>query len=231
MSVTVRRIDEHSGAGPLGRHVEHDERSRDYPFEAVSAVPLKKVLWTRTGGPFDQGQLGSCTGNAIAGVLNTKPFHKTGKTLTETDAVSIYSAATVVDGVPGTYPPDDTGSSGLAVCKVAQSRGLISGYRHAFSLEQALQALMVGPVITGVSWYESFDTPDSKGLVTIGGSVRGGHEFEVRGYNPKTDLVCAENSWGKGWGVGALGGIFYFTSKTWAALLADQGDVTVPVPL
>ena len=37
-------------------------------------------------------------------------------------AVALYSDATKVDAYPGTYPPDDTGSSGLAIC-TTQSRG------------------------------------------------------------------------------------------------------------
>lgn len=214
---------------PLGRHVEFDSRSRDFPFEADEAVPLVKVLWNRYGNPFNQGNLGSCTGNAIAGVLNTAPFHSaSGKLKTEKDAVAIYSAATKIDSITGSYPPEDTGSSGLAVCKVAKSEGLIAGYKHAFSIAAALQALMKGPVITGLVWYSGFDTPDKNGLVEISGEIRGGHEFEIRGYDPETDLVTAENSWGTSWG--ELG-LFRFTSKTWAELLKQQGDCTVPVPL
>lgn len=225
----VTLLEETAGAGRLGRHVEHDPRSLDYPFEVDSTVPLVKVLWQRYGNPFNQGQLGSCTGNAITGVLNTAPFHAaSGKLHTEKDAVAIYEAATLIDNITGSYPPDDTGSSGLAVCKVAKSKGLIGGYKHALSIAAALQALMKGPVITGVAWYEGFDTPDSTGLVRISGEIRGGHEFEVRGYDPATDLVTAENSWGTGWG---LKGIFHFTSQTWAELLGQQGDVTVPTPL
>lgn len=225
----VVHIPEHPGVGRLGRHVEHDPRSLGYPVQVDEAVPLRKVLWARTGTPLNQGNLGSCTGNAMVGALNTTPLRKTGvKLLVEKDAVSIYEAATIIDGVPGQYPPDDTGSSGLAVCKVAKTRGLISGYTHAFSVTQALQALMAGPVITGVNWYEGFDTPDANGLVRISGQIRGGHEFEVRGYDPATDLVTAENSWGKSWGVT---GLFHFTSKTWATLLGEQGDVSVPLPL
>lgn len=214
---------------PLGRHVEHDERSRDFPFEVDETPPLHKVLWQRYGNPFNQGNLGSCTGNAIAGVLNTKPFHaSSGYLRTEKNAVAIYEAATRIDSIPGAYPPEDTGSSGLAVCKVAKSNGWISGYKHAFTLAAALQALMKGPVITGVAWYDGFDNPDANGLVEISGDVRGGHEFEVRGYDPATDLLTAENSWGTSYG---LKGAFFFTSKTWAELLHQQGDVTVPVPL
>lgn len=86
---------------------------------------------------------------------------------------------------------------------------------------------MVGPVITGVPWYEGFDTPDSNGLVSISGQVRGGHEFEVLGYDPATDLATAVISWGAGWGTA---GRFRFTSAVWGELLAQQGDITVPLP-
>lgn len=214
---------------PLGRHIEHDPRSLDYPFEIDEAAPLVKVLWNRYGNPFNQGNLGSCTGNAIAGVLNTAPFHAgSGKLRTEKDAVAIYEQATRIDNITGAYPPDDTGSSGLAVCKVAKSNGWIAGYKHALSIAAALQALMKGPVITGVAWYSGFDTPDENGLVEISGEIRGGHEFEIRGYDPATDLLTAENSWGTSYGIK---GIFHFTSKTWAELLAQQGDCTVPTPL
>jgi hypothetical protein len=210
----------------LGRLIQHDPRSRDYPA-ARSTGPLRKVNWARSGSAFDQGTLGSCTGNAIAGCLNTAPFHlKYHRRFTEADAVSIYALATTLDPFPGTYPPDDIGSSGLAACQAAQKLGYIAGYQHAFGIEHALEALQLGPVITGVDWYSAFDRPDSRGQVRIAGDVRGGHEVEAYGYDPATDLVFFWNSWGRTWG---LRGRFCMTSRTWAELLANRGDVTVPV--
>jgi hypothetical protein len=227
-----QRIDEHPSrhGGRLGRHVEHDERSRAFPVTAA-AVTLRTVRHRRYGSIFDQGQLGSCTGNALAGAVNTTPLHRSGVTLKEADAVKLYEQATVLDGYPGSYPPDDTGSSGLAVCKAGVAAGYLSGYRHAFSITDALAALVAGPVITGVNWHESFDRPDAYGMVSIGGLVRGGHEFVVVaivkvGATLDGTIVESCNSWGAGWG---LRGRFRFTAATWAALLAEQGDVTVPV--
>lgn len=220
-------IETHVEGKRLGRHVEHDPLSNNFPFMVEEAMPLQKVLWPRYTAIFNQGELGSCTGNACAGAVDTKPLHKTGRNLHEKDAVALYEMATTLDSQPGSYPPNDTGSSGLAVAKAAQKKGYISSYQHAFSLDQALQALMHGPVITGVSWFEGFDSPDESGLVEIDGQVRGGHEFLIRGYDPATDLVSADNSWGKSYGVH---GSFFFTSKTWAELLAQQGDVTILLP-
>lgn len=212
-------------AGPLGRLVEHDPASRN--FEAPrKAGPLQKVAWTRSGSAFDQGQLGSCTGNAMAGVLNTAPFHvKYTRLKTEADAVTLYKRATVIDGFPGAYPPDDTGSSGLAVCKAAQEFGWLKGYTWAFGIQHALEALQLGPVITGFDWYEGFDRPNSSGQVRIAGQIRGGHEVEAYSYHPDTDLVWFWNSWSRAWG---WRGRFNMTSKTWGDLLDAQGDVTVP---
>jgi hypothetical protein len=227
VTVVARHIGEHRVAGKrLGRHVAHDPRSRAYPA-ARSAAPLRPVLWRRHGGALNQHSLGSCTGNAAAGCVNTEPFYRPRHLLHEDDAVSLYAKATLLDGFDGAYPPLDTGSTGLAVAKACVDAKLAGGYSHAFGIDHALAALQLAPVITGVDWYESFDTPNADGLVTIAGQVRGGHEFEVSGYDPASGLVAAWNSWGTRW---ARRGMFFMAAATWAQLLAAQGDVTVLAP-
>jgi hypothetical protein len=212
----------------LGRHVEHDARSRAYGIVRAPSQLVSK-RHRRYGGPFNQGELGSCTGNAAAGAINTVGVHVTGrKLLREVEAVDLYSLATTLDEFSGSYPPDDTGSSGLAAAKAAKQRGFIKEYRHAFGIEQALEALMLGPVITGVDWYEGFDHPGERGLVEIAGQMRGGHEFEVIGLELRTPLdesvVECVNSWGTAWGER---GRFRMTVSTWRRLLEADGDVTV----
>ena len=233
MTVSVLEEQHSPHGGRLGRHVEHDDRSRAFAIYPSELGPIRAVNHRRHGSVFDQGQLGSCTGNAMAGAINTVPLHKTGaRALVEKDAVAIYEAATKLDSIPGSYPPDDTGSSGLAVCKAAKKGGYITGYKHAFSIEQALASLTATPVITGVSWYEGFDQHDAEGMVQISGQVRGGHEIEAHAIlrytagNLADTIVELYNSWGTGWGIG---GRFRMTAATWARLLAEQGDVTVPM--
>jgi hypothetical protein len=230
--VVTRTIPWHpsDAGGPLGRHVEHDPASRAYGVFAAGTVALHRVVWRRYGDLFTQ-RVGSCTGEAGAGALNTeglravvRPRHR--RLFTQADAEKFYSLATTLDSFPGTWPPEDTGSSGLAVCKGMVQLGYLQAYRHAFSLQEALQALMAGPVLTGTDWYEGMDTPDDHGRVKIAGQVRGGHEYLAVGYDPSTDLVLFDNSWGRSWG---LRGTFLYTSKMWGQLLAGQGDVTVPV--
>jgi hypothetical protein len=115
------------------------------------------------------------------------------------------------------------------VCKAAKQLGWIKSYTHAFGLQHALGALMLRPVITGIDWYTSFDTPDAQGLVQIspGAKVRGGHEVVADGIDAPNQLVWFWNSWGTSFGVG---GRFCMSFATWEQLLSNQGDVTVPLP-
>jgi hypothetical protein len=211
----------------LGRHVEHDPRSFAY-FAGTAA--LQSIMHRHTGPVLDQGNLGSCTGNAVAQVLNTAPVHKPGQRLMkEGDAIMIYSLGTKLDGYPGTYPPDDTGSSGLAVMKAAKKLGLISGYSHTFSLDHLLGALVLKPGILGINWYDSFDEPATSGECPLptGASIRGGHEVAMLGLDVKKRRVWCLNSWGR-WGYRNTGR-FFFSWATLSRLLREQGDATFPL--
>jgi hypothetical protein len=209
----------------LGRHVEHDPRSRSFAFAAPEPMPLRDVSWKRLVGPYDQGDLGSCTANALCGALSTYPFKH--HFSSQKNIVKVYSRATWIDDFDGHYKPDDTGSSGLAVAKVALERGWISRYEHAFSFDAMLQALMVGPVIVGTAWHEDMFRPDPSGRVRPTGAVVGGHEWEIYGVDTFNRLLWAWNSWSKGWGIG---GRFNIGWDDMRALLADDGDCTILVP-
>lgn len=232
MTIRRRTIIENAVEGkPLGRHVHHDSRSLDYLVVADGTVA--DASWQRDTPILDQGQVGSCTGNATVGVLGTDPFYPTIQalpkppTLNEAEALRIYSAAEVIDG-DGPYPPNDNGSSGLSVAKAAKAAGLISGYLHITSLAAAHTAIQTGPFIVGSNWYTGMDTPDADGLVTATGTVRGGHEYACFAYDGIQDLWWFDNSWGTSYGVN---GTFCYSSKTFAALLAAEGDATVFTPI
>lgn len=233
-TVTRRRIPEFVVPGRrLGRHVHHDSRSLDY--QVVSDGTVATVRWARVIPVLDQGDVGSCTGNAATGHIGTQPDDDAVASLVATGAVvlneglalNLYSAAEVIDG-DGPYPPNDNGSSGLSVAQAAKAAGLISGYVHATSLAAAQTAIQTGPFIVGSDWYTSMDNPDSSGVVTVSGSIRGGHEYECIGYDQATDLWELVNSWGTSFGVG---GHFFYSSASFSKLLADQGDITQFVPL
>ena len=208
---------------PLGRVVNHDPRSLGYPAPVAALKRRVPVLWTMRAPTLNQGDLGSCTGNAAAHALNTDPLFR-GRVFTEDDAVSIYSAATRLDPYPGEYPPTDTGSSGLSVAKVLKDRGEISSYGHAFGLEHFLGALQLNPVLVGIPWHTDMFNPDSRGFVRPTGDVAGGHEILAVGDDAKS-VITFQNSWGADWGVS--GGRFYMTYKDFRKLLRRDGDATV----
>src|SRR5664279_5145844 len=186
--VTAELPERHVPNMRLGRHVHHDPRSRN--FAAPRAPQIVSVKHAATGLPLDQGKIGSCTANALCGALDSAPNLSGGTPYDETEAVKVYELETKLEGKP--YPPNDPGGSGLMVCKAAKQLGMITSYSHAFGIQHALQALVVRPVITGVNWYTSFDSPDPKtGLVEIaaGATVRGGHEIVADGIDADKQLV------------------------------------------
>jgi hypothetical protein len=230
MTITRTYLDEIVIPGRrLGRHVVHDERSRDFPAEQASAIV--DVEHQAFGLPLDQGQTGSCTANATVGALQSAPDVKPAlqkAPRTEVDAQHLYHIETTMEGQP--WPPNDPGGSGLMVCKAAKSLGWVKSYSHAFGIEHALKATVKRPTIFGVPWYDSFDSPDPKtGVVELpaGAKVRGGHEVVADAIKAADELVGFWNSWGTVYG---LGGRFWVPFAVLERLLAEQGDCTVPVP-
>jgi hypothetical protein len=215
-------------AFPWGRHVEHDPASRSFALADHPEVPTGDVVWRRWS-PILSQRIGSCTGNAMAGLLACEPFSsralvEASTRFDEAFAESLYSDATRLDNVPGSWPPNDTGSTGLAVCKAARRRHLITSYGWAFSTRGLLHALQHGPVLLGMAWHEAMNDPDEYGVVRPAGRVLGGHEVLCRGVRAG-NLVC-DNSWGPTWG--PIGGSFLIPVAAWDVLLHEQADVAVP---
>jgi hypothetical protein len=204
---------------PLGRLLHHDPRSLAHPADTTAVVA--SVRWRRFGICLNQGSLGSCTGNALAGLRNHAPNHIDKPVLHEPEAVSIYSLATEIDPFDGTYPPSDTGSDGNSAAKAARQLGYITSWTHAFGIEHALAALPLGPITIGVNWYEDMFNPDSKGLVHPTGSLAGGHQFVLDGWDSIHGIFRFNNSWSNTWGVN---GRFFMTYADLDTLLGQDGD-------
>jgi hypothetical protein len=236
-TVTLHRYD--ASDPRLGRHVHHDSRSLDFEFAPRDAKPKgKNTFWNSNTGPLNQGQVGSCTGNAVAQWLNTR-FANTvrgmthhGKYFTEADALKIYSLGTHLDSQPGSYPPDDTGSDGLAVAKAGIQLGYLDRYAHTFSFAAMQAALETTPAIIGTVWTKTMSKP-TNGLVKVGpltqSNLAGGHEYLACGLDFTEEVVIFRNSWGDqdAWPGCKPGGYFAIESADVQRLLAEQGDVTV----
>src|SRR5665213_4049101 len=129
----------------LGRNIHRGPKFFAHIAEKTG-TPIVDTTWVRECPPFDQGNLGSCTGNAAAGCLMTTPLFVNGRAFTEDTAVSIYSESTHFSNAVGDYyPPNDTGSSGPASAQACEALGLVSSYTHATDLQSALEGLMTAP--------------------------------------------------------------------------------------
>jgi hypothetical protein len=238
--VDITLYDQLPGVGSLGRHREHDSRSWDYALVEPRGFAIgdaKPVLWERYSPILDQGRIGSCTGNAMAGWLGCAPHCSSKVDATQYDegcAVALYSLATRIDKIPGYYAPADpdsvdTGSTGNAVAKAARNLHLIGSYGWAFTTVGLLWRLQHQPVLVGSVWKTGMDRPDADGFVSVTGTDRGGHEYLVRGYQPgargQDGYLVADNSWSERWGDK---GSFKIRLSDWETLRAQQADVTVP---
>ncbi|MFI8237610.1 C1 family peptidase [Streptomyces sp. NPDC085866] len=232
-----------------GRRVEHDPRSLAFSHGVLPRSAVKSVDWKRRIPILDQGQVGSCTGNATTGLLGTDSLGRTASTtvtisaagaaaskgvfsegvytLDEVFALKVYRLNTILDGIPGEYPTEDTGSSGVACGKSLKALGLASGYKHAFSMDALKSALQSGPVLLGLPWLNSMFDTASDGRISVKASsgAAGGHEIECSRYDAETGQFWIPNSWSESWG---LAGWAYFSEADLAYLLSQQGDVTVP---
>lgn len=208
----------------LGRHVVHDPKSWDYQ-EALPrrVVELHSVQHRRYDPiPEPNQPVGCCTMVAECLLGNTKDNRVRGQVLTMQTALDGYSLATTLDPFRGTYPPDDTGSSGLAAAKAAVQMGLAEMYVWYFSVDAVLVALQKHPVSFGGKWMQDmFRATKANPVVRPTGEVAGGHQWTLSGYDAKKKLIAGECWWGARFGIN---GRFYISVPDFRLLMEDNGD-------
>lgn len=208
---------------PLGRHLHHDPRNRDYPIRALleASEPRQRPWWRR--GIYNQGTESSCTAQAAAGVLETSPNRQAHRpSLPHYDETAerfdLYSEARRHDPWPG---EDYAGASTDAPFKVLRARSHITEWRWCFGLADVLDTLNGrGPVAVGTLWYTRMFYPDADGHIEISGDVAGGHAYELLWNDAADRQVRAINSWGD-WG---QNGRFWLTHDQLDRLLGENGE-------
>lgn len=224
----------------LGRNVFLDSRSKNFAVQP-DATPVTSIRHPQYIGILNQGDIGSCTGNASTSCAYHDPFFTPGMpnwpyAPDEQGAQAWYHDNTVNDGYPGTWTPpnsgEDTGSDGLTSSKNAVTAGIASGYQAALDLDSSLQQLMKVPGITGIPWYNSMFNVGSDGLLTVDqkSGLAGGHELVVDeivaadepGNGTGQLLVGGDNSWDISWG---KAGRWYLKAADWWTLRQQEGDV------
>jgi hypothetical protein len=211
----------------LGRHVSHDEASKQFPARALlpaAATQPRNRTWRR-GRAYNQGSLPHCVAYTGKGILNTTNLsrHVPWYRRSRYNTTDFYNGAQAHDEWPGT---NYDGTSGLGLCKHLTAVGLIKEYRWCFGLNDVLLTLShLGPIGIGVNWYESMFRADMDHYVlNIAGNVAGGHEVELTGIHVDDRTVTITNSWGTGWGVNGRARLRW---NDLDRLLAEHGDALI----
>lgn len=217
-----------------GRNIRHDPRSLRY--KVAETATAKSVEHDIVIPVLDQGEIGKCVAETGAEFLGWSEAWSTipddlKRALGTVDAAerwtsALYHELTASDDFPGTWQPDDTGSDGLTLGKVLQKMGLISGYQHVTTVGEAEATIQKQPFAIGTVFTEGMENPSYEGIVTVSGRLLGGHEYLCFKRDAERDLWWFRNHWRRDWG---LNGCFAYDTAGLEKLMAQQGDITVPV--
>jgi len=208
---------------------------RDYLFGARRAIPATlpaSVDLRPLCSPVeDQGQLGSCTANALAGALeflemkDKVPFEDLSRLFiyynerVEEHTVKTDSGAMIRDGIKTLAAQGVCGEklwpytiSKFAVkpppaCYTQAVKHEITSYERIQTLDEMRACLASGfPFVFGFTVYESFESGQvaQTGIVPMPGATErtlGGHAVCAVGYEDGEQRFLVRNSWGPGWGI------------------------------
>jgi hypothetical protein len=142
-------------------------------------------------------------------------------------AIHVYKEAQKIDPWPG---ENYEGTSVLAGAQILHRLGYIDSYWWAFGIDQVLHALVHDPVVVGVPWFSDMYSTDERGIVSIGGTLVGGHAICLTGFAPmrvgnvRELYVRWRNSWGAGYGVKGDG---WISAANLERLLNQFGEACV----
>ena len=208
---------------------------RDMYYSAIAAPPKKLPssvdLRPACSSVENQGQLGSCTANALVGNLEFLE-KKTGKPATDLSRLFIYyneralegnvdqdSGAMIRDGIKtlakqgvcdeGRWPYVTTKFSVKppAACYKQGLQHQITSYHRVVTLQEMRMCLAEGyPFVFGFTVYESFESPavaktGRLNLPKPSEKSLGGHAVMAAGYDDATKRFLIRNSWGTDWGM------------------------------
>jgi C1A family cysteine protease len=207
---------------------------RDHYFGALHAqpahLPAKIDLRAQCSPVEDQGQLGSCTANALAGALEFLEL-KEKQPLVDLSRLFIYynerviehsvkqdSGAMLRDGIKTLakqgvcpekqwpYAIKQFAKKPAAACYAQAKLHTISSYQRLSSTDEMRACLAAGyPFVFGFTVYESFEseTMARTGVLNLPKKSEraiGGHAVCAVGYDDKTQRFLVRNSWGLDWG-------------------------------
>jgi C1A family cysteine protease len=208
---------------------------RDYLFGArrpmPAPLPSSADLRATCSPVEDQGQLGSCTANALAGALEFLE-EKDKVKFSDLSRLFIYYNERVIEHTPKT----DSGGMLRDGIKALAQQGVCAeslwpytisqfaikppvkcyqdGLKHTITSYERLQTLQDMraclasgfPFVFGFTVYEAFETPTvaKTGIVPMPSPSEralGGHAVLAVGYDDAAQTFLARNSWGPDWGI------------------------------
>jgi C1A family cysteine protease len=205
--------------------------TRDYKYTVTQKASPNIVDLRAFCSPIEnQGSLGSCTGQAIAGAIEL--LNKRNRKPTDVSRLFIYyyerlllgtvnydSGAYIRDGIKATnhygaslesYWPYDIRKfrqEPISEAKTDALKRKVTRYERVNDFNGCINALSNGyPVIMGFRVYNSFMSKNvaKTGIMPYPNTKRerllGGHAVLLVGYNKTKKVFIARNSWGTNWG-------------------------------
>ena len=208
---------------------------RDLLYGALRAVPASLPpavdLRPRCSPVEDQGDLGSCTGNALVGALEFLEL-KSHARFADLSRLFIYynerviehsvrsdAGAQIRDGVKSLakqgvctevrwpYKIAKFASKPGAACYSEAQHHRITSYHRILTIDEMRACLAEGfPFVFGFTVYESFESQHvaQTGVVNMPQQTEravGGHAVLAVGYDDAQRRFIVRNSWGSGWGL------------------------------
>jgi len=205
--------------------------TRDHPYQLTNTTQSNIVDLRQYCSLIEnQGNLGSCTGNAIAGAIEL--LHKRQNRTLDISRLFIYyyerlfigtvnydSGAYIRDGIKACYtygaPTENLWPYNISKFRTVPPKAAlldaakrkVTSYQRAADFNAVIDAITSGyPVTIGFSVYSSFDSPTvaKTGIMPYPNvnkeRLLGGHAVLLVGYNKDNNTFIARNSWGTDWG-------------------------------
>lgn len=193
------------------------------PTPTPTIAGLTSKYWDDNVWWGNQGNTPQCVGYAWAHWIADGPVVHSG-IQPPVNPTLIYQQAQLVDEWPGT---NYNGTSVRGGAKYLNSTGKIGNYYWAYDVQTLVNTLLqIGPVVVGTNWYYNMFYPNSNGVISIGGSLAGGHAYVINGVDTVNRLFRIKNSWGQSWG--KTGHAFIsFTDMT--RLINERGEICLAI--